>query len=59
MPVAWRTVRANAQTTCPAPQATSSSVSFGPAPLHSTMSRSAASSLMLGDTENGAAWRVN
>src|SRR5262245_23300720 len=59
MPVACRAVCAKAHTTWPAPQATSSTVSSGPAPLHSTMSRSAASSLMWGEAENGPAWRVN
>src|SRR5213594_1882650 len=59
MPVAWRTVRAKAQTTRPPPQATSSTVSSGPAPLNSTMSRSAASSLMDGAVVKGTAWRVN
>jgi len=34
-------------------------VSFGPAPLHSTISRSAASSRMPGAVANGVACRVN
>src|SRR5213593_3364317 len=59
MPVAWRTTRANAQTTSPPPQATSSTVSSGPAPLDSTRSRSACSSLTPGAVEKGTAWRVN
>src|SRR5437660_1325721 len=59
MPVAWRTTRANAATTRPGPHATSSTVSSGPAPLHSTISRSAASSRMPGAVANGVAWRVN
>src|SRR5438445_6772726 len=59
MPVAWRTVLAKAQTTSPPPQATSSTVSSGPAPLNSTMSRSAASSLIDAAVLKGTAWRVN
>src|SRR5262249_45632262 len=59
MPVAWRTVFANAQTTRPPPQATSRTVSSGPAPLNSTMRRSAASSLMADAVLNGTACRVN
>src|SRR3989442_3236201 len=59
IPVAWRTTRAKAHTSRPGPHATSSTVSAGPAPLHSTTSLSAASSLMEGAVENGTAWRVN
>src|SRR6185436_10617832 len=59
MPVAWRTTRAKAATTSPGPHATSSTVSSGPAPLHSTIRRSAASSRMPGAVANGVAWRVN
>src|SRR5262245_3256195 len=59
MPVTWRATRAKAQTSRPGPQATSSTVSLGPAPLQSTTSLSAASSLMDGAVENGTAWRVN
>src|SRR4249919_1514072 len=59
MPVAWRTTRANAQTTRPGPHATSSTVSLAPAPLNSTMSFSADSSLIDGAVANGTACRVN
>ena len=55
MPVAWRTTRAKAHTTMPPPQATSSTVSSGPAPLNSTIRRRACSSLMPGEVENGTA----
>jgi hypothetical protein len=54
-----RTTRAKAATTRPGPHATSSTVSFGPAPLHSTISLSAASSRMPGAVAKGVAWRVN
>src|SRR5262245_45416288 len=59
MPVAWRTVFANAQTTRPPPPATSRTVSSGPAPLNFTMRRSAASSFMADAVLNGTACRVN
>ena len=59
MPVAWRATLAKAATTRPGPHATSSTVSSGPAPLHSTMRRSAASSRIPGAVANGVAWRVN
>src|SRR5262245_1780877 len=59
IPVAWRTVFAKAQTTRPPPQATSRTVSSGPASLNSTMRRSAASSLMADAVLNGTACRVN
>src|SRR5262245_41250392 len=59
IPVACRTARANAPTTRPGPQATSRTVSSGPAPLASTRRRRAASSRMPGAVENGTAWRVN
>src|SRR4029077_666191 len=59
MPVAWRATRANAHTTRPGPQATSSTVSLGPAPLNSTISFSADSSLIDGAVAKGTAWRVN
>src|SRR5262245_12334017 len=41
------------------PQATSSTVSSGPASLNSMTSRSACSALTPGAVENGTAWRVN
>src|SRR4030095_3255496 len=59
MPVACRATAANAHTTSPGPQATSRTVSSGPAPLQSTMSFSAASSLIDGAVANGTAWRGN
>src|SRR6185295_12157301 len=59
MPVACFTVRAKATTISPGPQAPSRTVSSGPAPLKSTTSFRAASSLMDGAVANGTAWRVN
>ncbi len=59
MPIAWRTTAARAHTTSPGPQATSSTVSSGPAPAKSTSSRSASSSRTPGAVENGTACLVN
>src|SRR5216683_1533908 len=59
MPVACLTTLASAHTTMPPPHATSRAVSPGPAPVNSTISRSACLSLMPGEVENGTAWRLN
>lgn len=59
MPVACFTTVAKAQTTLPPPQATSSTVSFGPAPLASSSNCSAFSSAMVLAVEKGTACLLN
>src|SRR5262245_58583743 len=58
-PVACLTTRAKAQTSSPGPQATSSTVSSGPASAHCTIRLSASSLRMAGAVEKGTACRVN
>ena len=58
-PVAWRVISAKAQTTRPGPQATSSTVSAGPAPDNFTNKFNSSAFVISGAVANAAAFRVN